>query len=361
MTFDASETEQQITHSMGAMLLLHASNQALIEVSITPSNSPWYKELNDELGAAENLVLEWRQNGFLYFQQEILQQVVSCGQSFVGQQTRIDGLFAKLEANFSDAAKQAIVDAMTALEAPVNSMISQIGANLAKLKTFEEGMQGPYSRMNTTVARIQAEAVKIQSEINTINAKIESLKQQIIADRTAIAKAKKARDRGILETIFGILLAPFTGGVSLILAGIGVGTIAEAEEKVHQLESTIASYQASIANDQQDLSSDEKQIATLKGLTMSVEIALNDMAEIEAALDSLRTTWNFLLGSVQDAVKDVQRSDTAKDAIVSQVWFDAACTTWQDVIAFAKQLAANNAPTPHHVTVGGTSPPSGSG
>ncbi len=352
MTFDAAQTEQQITQSMGAMLLLHASNQALIEVSITPSASPWYKILNRELGVVENLVVQWRQNGFLYFQQEILQQIVTCGQNFIDHQATIDGLFKQLEGNFSDDLKQQIVDAMEALESPVKAMISQLGAYGDKLQDYEKQLSTPLHNMLVTAGQIQAQAAKIQAEITSINAQIALLKQQVITDRRAIAKAKAARTRGIVETIFGVLLAPFTGGVSLILAGIGVGTIAEAEEKVNQLQSSISSYQKSIVNDQHSLSDDEKQIATLHGLTMSVEIAISDIKDIDTALDSLRTTWGVLLGSLQNAAKDVQNSNTAKEAIISQVWFDAACKTWQNIIDFARLMAEKNAPDPDHVKIG---------
>jgi len=348
MSFDASQTEEQITNSIGAMLLLHSSNQSLIEVSVTPSASSWYKILNDELGSVEHLVVDWRQNGFLYFQQWILQQIVTCGQSFVDAKVNIDGLFK----NFDAGTKQQIMAALTALEAPVISMVSQLEAYSQKLKTYEKQLNDPLQKMLNTAADIQSQSAKIQSEINTINAQIKLLKKQVITDRRAISKAKAARTRGIIETIFGILLAPITGGASLILAGIGVGTLAEAEEKVKHLESTISGYQTTIAGDQKSLTNDEKQISTLHGLTMSVEIAISDIKDINVALDSLRTTWGVLLGSLQNAVKDVDKATTAKEAILGQVWFDAACYTWEDVITFAKEMAENNAPEPTHVTIG---------
>ncbi len=352
MSFDAKQTEEQITHSIGAMLLLHSSNQSLIEVSVTPSASSWYKILNDELGSVQHLVVDWRQNGFLYFQQGILRQIVTCGQSFVDAQVNVEGLFKKLVKNFDAGIKQQIMDALGDLEAPVNSMVSQLEAYSQKLGRYEKHLNEPLQKMLTTASEIQSQAVKIQSEINTINAQIKLLKKQVITDRRAISKAKAARTRGIIETIFGILLAPITGGASLILAGIGVGTIAEAEEKVKHLESTIAGYQTTIAGDQKSLTNDEKQIATLHGLTMSVEIAISDINDINVALNSLRTTWGVLLGSLQNAVKDVDKATTAKEAILGQVWFDAACDTWQNVIVFTGEMAENNAPEPTHVMIG---------
>ena len=231
-------------------------------------------------------------------------------------------------------------------------MVAQLGAYTDKLQTYQVDLEVPHHKMEATAAAIQAEAAKIQAEIATINEQIASLKKEVIADRNAIAKAKKARTDGILETIFGVLLAPVTGGLSLILAGIGVGSIAEAEEKIHSLQSTISRYQSTIVSDQQHLSDDEKQIATLSGLTISTEIALSDIAAINTALDDLRVTWGVLLGQLNKAASDVTSAQGVDDALVAQVWFDAACITWKNIVDLAEQMSANNAPTPTHVTVG---------
>lgn len=352
MPFSADQTNQQITESMGAMLLLHASNQALIEATITPSSSPWYPVLDQELGTAENLVVGWRRNGFLYFQQDILQQIIGCGQAFAAAQPAIDALFGQLEKNFSAALKQQIVDQLNALDTPIAAMTAQLGIYLDKLRAFQAAMEGPDAQMNQSVAAIQAQEAQIAAQINAINTQMALLKQQVITDRQAIAKAKAARDRGIVETIFGVLLAPVTGGASLILAGIGVGTIAEAEEQVGSLEKTIAGYQSTIIGDQQTLSSDQRQVATLQGLTMSMSLVLSDIGDIESALGALRTTWGVLEGGIQNAAQDVARATSASEATIGQVWFDSACGSWQEITAFAEQLAANNAPAPTTITIG---------
>ena len=352
MPFNAPQTNQQVTDAIGAMLLLHSSCQALIEASITPSDSPWYTILDQELGAAENLVVAWRQNGFLYFQQDILAQIITCGQAFLAAQAGIDGLFQQLESRFTTKLQSQIVSAICLLETPVNGMIGQLQAYGLKLNAFQQAMQVPYAAMNTSIAQIQSQEADIQAQISSINAQIANLQQQVTTDRAAISKAKAARDGGIAETIFGILLAPFTGGLSLILAGIGVGTIAEAQEQVNQLQSTISGYQSTIAGDQQNLSTDQQQVATLNGLAMSVSLALSDIGAIQTALLALQTSWGVLDGEAQNAASDVQNAQTAAAAIVAQVWFDSACDTWQSIVTFAQQMIANNAPEPDIVTIG---------
>jgi hypothetical protein len=352
MSFDPSLTEQQLSESIGAMVLLHASNQALIEVSITPSPSLWYPILNQELGAIENLVVDWRERGFLYFQQQILQQVVTCGQAFLDARAGMDQQFDQLVANFNPALQQQIANELNQLQAPVKAMQTSLAAYLAQLQQFQTALVAPHHNMVVTVARIQAQAAQIQAQITAINQEIANLQQQLVTDRQAIAKAKAAEHRGIVETIFGVLLAPVTGGLSLILAGIGVASIADAEEKVSQLQSQITSSHAQIVSDQGQLSDDDKQISTLKGLTLCVDMALTDIDNIVNALGSLRTGWSVLAGEIQSEAQNVAQSDNAQSAVMSQVWFDAACNGWQNIIQFAQDYANRNAPVAQYVQIG---------
>lgn len=352
MSFDPAQTEQQLSYSIGAMVLLHASNQALIEVSITPSDSPWYQTLSAELGAIENVIVDWRESGFLYFQQQILQQVVTCGQAFLAARPGIDAQFDQLKVNFDPALKQEIADELASLQKPVGAMQDSLSAYLARLQQFQVALDTPHHNMVVTIAQIQANAAEIQAQITAINQEIANLQQQLVTDRQAIAKAKAAEHRGIAETIFGVLLAPFTGGLSLILAGIGVASIAEAEEKVSELESQISSSQAKIVGDQGELSDDQKQITTLKGLTMSVDMALSDIDNIDASLADLRTGWSVLTGELQTESQNVANANNAQSALMSKVWFDAACIGWQNIIQFAQDYSTANAPVPKHVQIG---------
>lgn len=352
MAFDASQTNQQISNSMGAMLLLNSSCQALIEVSIAPSASPWYPILDQELGQAEDLVVGWRQNGYRYFQDEILGEIDACGKAFLASQAALDELFRQLEAQFDSRVQARIVAELNALETPVQGMIDAIDGYTAKLTIFDEQMAVPYASMNRSIAQIQAQEADIQQQITAINAQIQQLQQQVQTDREAIAKAQAQKTKGLIETIFGVLLTPFTGGASLILAGIGVATVAEAQEKISSLETTISQYQATIANEQQELSDDQQQVSTLNGLSMSVSFALNDIAAISTALDSLKVTWGILSGEIGNAANGVAQAENAQQAIVAQVWFDAACNSWQAVDSFVETMQANNAPVPNRVSIG---------
>lgn len=352
MPFDPVQTGQQLSQSVSAMALLNSSCQGLIETSIAPSTSPWYDVLDQELGAAENLVVGWRQSGFLYFQQEIVQQVISCGNAFVDAQSGLDALFDQLEANFSATLQQQIVGQLDALETPVSAMVSAIASYATRLQQFETALATPAANMSKTVAQIQSQEADIQEQINLINQHLADLQQQLQTDRTALAKAEADQHRGIFETIFGILLAPFTFGGSLVLAGFGVATLAEAEQDIDHLQGEISGYQQQIVAAQANLTTDQQQVAALQGILVSVTVAQNDISSLFSALDGLRMTWTVLLGEVQGAATQVSSAQGYQDAVVAKVFFDGACNAWQQIVTLANTLAGFTAPVPNVVTVG---------
>ena len=352
MPFDPVQTALQINQSVSAMALLNSSCQGLIETSITPSTSPWYPVLDKELGTVENLVVGWRQSGFLYFQQQIVQQVGSCGQAFLKAQPRIDGQFVELEQNFTQALLQKIANELTKLEDPVNGMIVAIAAYGARLKIFETALEAPAQAMAQTIAQVQAQEQDIAAEIAQINSQLATLQQQLQTDRAAIAKAEAKRTSGIFETIFGVLLAPFTGGASLVLAGFGVASLVEAQAEVSHLEDEISGYQQQIVGDTAHLTTDQQQVATLQGLLVSTNVASSDIAQLFSALDALRITWGVLLGELQNSAATVAKAESYENALVAKVFFDAACNAWQQILDLTGGLAGMDPPTPTMVTVG---------
>ncbi|XXR86601.1 hypothetical protein WME96_35325 [Sorangium sp. So ce406] len=309
---------------MSAVLLLNSSCQAVIEAEIYQVSSPWYDQLDQELGAAEELVIQWRRSGFLYFQSEVLDSIDAAGQAFAASKAQIDGLYASLSQSFSAELAAQLVAALRALEPPVQAISGQIAAYLARLAQFERQMGKPHSQMQTTIAEVQAEEVSLKAQIDAINQQIASLQQQVQVDRAAIAQAQARQRSGILETIFGVVLAPFSGGLSLVLVGIGVASIVEAQAMIDKMQSQIQSYQQTIAGDAQMLSQDQAIIATLSGLTMSTGLVLSDMDGIEEALDSLRASWTALDGELANVVDEVRRATSSQQVIVSQAWYDSA-------------------------------------
>ncbi|MEH3053776.1 MAG: hypothetical protein PGN13_07160 [Patulibacter minatonensis] len=349
---DPGQTNQQISETIGAMLLLNSSCQALIEVSVAPSTSEWYAEIDAQLGAAENLVVGWRQRGYLYFKTQVLEQIVACGNTFTAAAPAIDAAFAALEQDFVPLQLVELQGRIERLGEPVAGLIAGLDVYDAALAEFQQQLQGPHQQLNTLIAQIQAQEADLQEQITQINDQIAQLQQQVATDRAAIAKADAQRTDGIIETIFGVLLAPFTGGASLILAGIGVATIAEAQGKVDALESEISQSQTQIAGDQTELTDDQRQVATLTGLSLSTGLAMDDIDGIDTALTSLRTTWTVLTGAVTAAAQSLASAESYDQALVAKVWFDAAVNSWTEIISYVGAMNELPEPQPTHVQVG---------
>ncbi|WP_299105799.1 hypothetical protein [uncultured Tenacibaculum sp.] len=351
MGFQASKIQEETNTSMNAMLMLNSSCQGIIQSNIERVDSPWYATLSGELKNAEELVVQWRNNGFLYFKSAILNTMTTTGNQFLDNQKNIDELFTELNANYSDSLKAKIVSQLQSLSAPITNIETQIDAYSQKLTDFGKKMQVIHSNMETTIGKIQAQEATIKSEINEINQKIANLKAQIKTDREAIAKAKAARKKGIIETIFGVIFAPFTFGASLILAGIGVASIAEAEDKISDMKSSISKYQKSIVSDQANLSKDQKEIASLKSLLLGTGIVLDDMNLIASSLQVLRVSWASLGTELSQIITKTQNAQNAQDANVGQVWFDAACLEWETIVPHATGLGELTIQT-RRVTIG---------
>lgn len=338
MSLSAKNADAQIDGAMSAVVLLNASCQAVIEAQIEGVGSSWYPQLDGELGAAEDLVLDWRQSGVLYFSSQVLQTIQQAGNAFTAGAPQIQTLLAALIKGPSDSVQAQLVSALQALQPPIQSIVSQSGDYLTKLKAFEVNMEIPHQNMQATIGAVQAEEQRLQAQITSINAQIASLNTQIQADRDAISKAESKRTSGIIETIFGVLLTPFTGGASLILAGIGVASIAEAQTLIASMQTQIIGYQQTIAGDQTELSTDDQVIVTLNGLTLSTGMVLGDMDRIAIALDSLRTGWTAFAGELLDTITKLQKSASASEAILAEAWYNAACDEWAVIVEHVGDL-----------------------
>ncbi len=173
---------------------------------------------------------------------------------------------------------------------------------------------------------------------------IGAMTTEVVRDRKAIAEAQSQNTSSIVETIFGVLFAPFTGGLSLVLAGIGVSSIVEAQSKVNALESTIKSYQDRIVAAQQTLTQDQAQLVTLNGLLVSGNIALSDVQVSSQMLDQVRTSWDVFFQEMSGIVAKISNAQNASAWVVEKAWFNAACNEWDVIVTGAQGIIGTQLP-----------------
>ena len=338
MSFNSKDVISDMHTSMAAIALFNSSCQALIETSINPVESNWYNALSFELGEIEKLIISWRQGGYLYFYNSNLQNIIDCGQAFNDKKSEIDIQYEALAKDLSDSKRQVLDQVLNSLLPPITTIVNAITGYEVALKSYEQQVQNILDKMNDTITAIQKQESELQEDIEIINVKISNMQQQIQTDLEAIAKAKAARKRGITETVFGVILAPFTFGVSTILAGIGVATIVEAEDKISDMRNHISSFQQDISADTQKLGQDKQEITVLNGLLLSANIMIGNINFIERSMDTLKVSWGTLQGELQGAAQKVLDAKSVQDVIVSQTWFDAACDEWIIILDTANAL-----------------------
>jgi len=329
--------DDQLAAVSGANANLTAACRGILDTRLAPSGSHWHAPLQADLAALQRIAALWRDEHAGTLHGRVLAAVAQGGRAFLEARDPVNQLFAGAEAA-PDRARAGLQDRLSRLQESVRAIS---GAALA----FEEGLKGwggslraAHDELGATIRRIQGEEESLGAQVRALNATIASMQGEIIRDRQAIASARSQREKGILETVFGILLVPITGGLSLILTGIGVSSIAEAEGKVAALEQTIRSYQARIAADQRNMTQDQAQVATLQALTVSAGVALSDADSALKLLDGVRTTWNAFLQELTGVIAKLGHARTAQAIAVERAWWNAACREWELIAAGTQAL-----------------------
>ena len=331
MSLDAANVNAQLSYTTSATANLKLSCQGIIDSHIAPTDSPWYGALNSELQQAKALAQEWQTKYDTTLKSDVLTRVVLCGQAFLSARANINQLFDQASSD-PNGAKAGLQAALGTLKAQVQIISTTVSSYETGLRGWGQRLNQVHDQMAITIGQIQAQENELQSQIASINSNIATLQAEIVNDRNAIADAESHRSAGIVETIFGIIFAPFTGGLSLILAGIGVSSIAEAQSKVAAMESTINDYQGRIISTQQNLTQDQAQLVTLNGLTFSAGIALSDIDVASQMLDTVRTSWDAFFQEIGAVITKIANAQDAKSIIVEKAWFTAACNEWDLIV-----------------------------
>lgn len=342
MSLNARQINQQLGSSASATSNLSASCQAILNSYLKPVASPWYKSLNGELQQAQSLASEWRDRFAGELRTDVLMCVMHCGHAFAAQREAINNLFNS-DVDFPGA-NAPLIKALTSLRNSTRMIISAISYYEARLRDWGQRLQQAHAGMNQMVGQIQAEAGDLQARIIVANDAIAEMTAEVIRDRRAIAEAQSKSNSGIVETVFGVLLAPFTGGLSLILAGIGVTSTVEAQSKVSALENTIKSYQERIVASQQMLKRDQAQLVTLNGLLVSGNLALSDVQFAGQMLDLVRTSWEGFFQEMGGVIGKISNARSASALMMEKAWFAAACGEWDAIVTGTENIIGTTTP-----------------
>lgn len=324
----SGRVDDQLAAATSTTANLTAACQGILDTTLAPSSSRWYPVLHADLQALREVAAQWQTQHAGKLRTDVVAAVAEGARAFRDARDPIDELFARA-ATDPAGTRAALHDALSRLEEVVGAIARAAATYEEGLQSWGQRLQQAHEKLSATIRQIQDEASGLEGEVQALNATMASMQAEIIRDRQEIARAQSARDQGIVQTIFGVLFAPVTGGLSLILAGIGVSSIAEAEAKVKALEQLIASYQSRIAAAQANMSQDQAQVASLQALTLSAGIARSDSESAQKFLDSVRTSWEAFRQELAGVIRKIGKADSAPEIVVERAWWNATVREWE--------------------------------
>lgn len=337
MKLPAADLTRQLHLTTNTLDNLTSACQGILQTKLNPSPSAWYRPLQAQLDQAQALARTWIERHAGALRTELLTCVIHCGQGFQRSRSRVTELFALAKTD-PEAAKKGLQAQFSELQAKTEMILDTSSNYESGLKSWGQNLLQIHEQIGATVAGAQAEAATIRSQIAALNAEIGLLQGEITRHRQAIAAAKAERDRSIVRTIFGVLLAPFSGGLSLILTGIGVASIAAAESKVAAMQKTMEGYQMRIIAAQANMTQEQVQVATLQALLLPAGIALSDTNVASQLLGDLRVTWHSFLQELLSVMAKIAKAQNAEAILLEQAWFNAACAEWDLIRAGAEEI-----------------------
>ena len=136
-----------------------------------------------------------------------------------------------------------------------------------------------------------------------------------------------------------LLLAPVTGGASLIVSGIGGAAIIGGAVTWGVMQAKINSQFNEIAEDQKKISDDKRQLVALQGLSLAANSAISSIATATSALSDVKVMWTMFQNDLQGTMNKLEKTDENLSAIVNKAYVIAAQKEWNLAVQFAQQLS----------------------
>jgi DNA repair exonuclease SbcCD ATPase subunit len=307
---------------------LTASCQAIMETSLAPSANAWYPQIQQNLLDLQSVAVYWQQHLAKQASDDIQGSLQTCAQAFQRARPSIDQLFVTSETQ-SHSSYAELHQEFLRLEQAVKLLRSVIETYEDNVRSWGQDLRRAHDVLEQTIQTIQNQATELQDEISVLNSHITNFGSEIIRYRDAINRAQAERTQGIVQTIFGILLAPITFGTSLILAGVGVSSIVEAESNVQGLEQLIREHQQRIIQSQQTINQDQIQLVSLRALLVSATIATSDTEAVLKILDTFRVAWEAFSQELASVIQKIAKAEASEQLLVEKLWWNAVIKQWE--------------------------------
>lgn len=222
---------------------------------------------------------------------------------------------------------------------PLDDSLTKIAEAGDDLKSWGSRIQAAHDGLSSGAVNIQKAQTSLQADIGKMNSAIDALHAEISKENTIIAASAGAIGVGVFALVAGIAFAPVTGGVSLIVSGIGAAGIIGGAITWGIFQHKINQQFDQIAKDQQRMQADKRQLVALNSLSLASNQAVGNLDLASSNLSRLRTQWATLQGELQGVVHKLESSEEAASTIVQGVFTQSAISEWDSAVETANALA----------------------
>jgi hypothetical protein len=381
---DTGDTQQSLVDILNNYGTITSYAYALVNASVTElsGQSSWYPTFMQNLGTAQQHAFEWLDVIGPDMFTTIPNAIIDYGTTF-GIATDAILKITKHpkgpeasppEVGLTLSAEQIsdIQQAIAMLQQTLQTLMGQPGdSNMGSPPPPQPTIQGVSTDLGTFLDQITADGVNLtnaqtgaqaavnldESTINTINTDIATLTSSISSLTTMATVADVlAGISGTAVAVACVIMAPQTGGLSLVVACVGflfaAGSIMAAAVYGQQVEAD----QQQLAQDQAQLTDDQAQVSSLQLIVSSLNSLVPANGAAQTSVEAIITTW----ASLQDYVDDVAQylSEANPEDVLpftEMLDIEAAQGAWATLVQFAQAIVQASI-TPISVTQP-TSPP----
>ncbi|MDB5267635.1 MAG: Non-hemolytic enterotoxin [Hymenobacter sp.] len=340
-------TPQQLVDYANAVITINSyayaiSNQSMPVLTYPPAN---YGAFTESFAPAKQHALNWTDNIFVLMTQLPVTVTQQAATLFNLEDTMIKAYLNILISDPGNAgAKAGLATSLQAVQAVIQNQVTSIVQIQSSLQTFTTNIVADATTLTTIAAQATTDSGDDSTKITTVQGDIRTLNADISTAQTLLTVAEIGMGVSIFVGLIGGVCCFIPGGQGI---GAGLIVLAVAGEAASIagtviLSRKIAAYQAEIESDQKEVTALNQDIILLNAVSSQFAALHTANVQAQAALNTISQMWTNLDQEIE-AVK-TELAAVGTDATGAQYQqaltdFQAAETSWADVVAFATALA----------------------
>ena len=214
------------------------------------------------------------------------------------------------------------------------------------LDTFLADIEDDHTNLVTAQGAAQQELNLDEGTLQTLNGDIATLTATIQKLDQQVTDSEIGAGASFIAMVAGLLLAPETGGGSLVLAFTGFGALAGTVGLTAVYSAEYEAAQQQLAQDQASLSAEQAQVTALQGIVNTCNSLVASNHAAQSAVEQIIHGWTTLADKMAAVMSDLQQADgTTILPYLEELYIQEAQQAWRQLVKFATNLQLSSITT----------------